>query len=57
MLAPSAQDKDVAGTVDTGLGFTIDAKVSVNGLPQYKVHNSIGKTYYVTINEANVYVK
>lgn len=57
MLAPSAQDKDVAGTVDTGLGFTIDAKVSVNGLPQYKVHNSKGKTYYVTINEANVYVK
>ncbi|PFU01574.1 N-acetylmuramoyl-L-alanine amidase [Bacillus thuringiensis] len=55
--APSWQDKDVAGSVDTGLGFTIDAKVSVNGSPQYKVHNSKGKTYYVTTNEAYVYVK
>ncbi|MBJ8025033.1 N-acetylmuramoyl-L-alanine amidase [Bacillus cereus] len=55
--APSWQDKDVAGAVDTGLGFTIDAKVSVNGSPQYKVHNSKGKTYYVTTNEAYVYVK
>ncbi|QWI47271.1 N-acetylmuramoyl-L-alanine amidase (plasmid) [Bacillus mycoides] len=27
-----------------------------NGLPQYKVHNSKGKTYYVTANEAYVYV-
>ncbi|PEM93492.1 hypothetical protein CN639_04680 [Bacillus toyonensis] len=49
--APSWQDKDVAGSVDVGLGFTIDAKVSVNGSPQYKVHNSKGKTYYVTANE------
>ncbi|AXK21508.1 N-acetylmuramoyl-L-alanine amidase [Bacillus sp. COPE52] len=49
--APSWQDKDVAGSVDAGLGFTIDAKVSVNGSPQYKVHNSKGKTYYVTANE------
>ncbi|MCS3600160.1 N-acetylmuramoyl-L-alanine amidase [Bacillus sp. JUb91] len=55
--APSWQDKDVAGSVDAGLGFTIDAKVSVNGSPQYKVHNSKGKTYYVTANEAYVYVK
>ncbi|EEM02449.1 N-acetylmuramoyl-L-alanine amidase [Bacillus pseudomycoides] len=54
---PSWQDKDVAGTVDVGLGFTIDAKVSVNGSQQYKVHNSKGKTYYVTANEAYVYVK
>jgi len=54
---PSWQDKDVAGSVDAGLGFTIDAKVSVNGLSQYKVHNSQGKTYYVTANEAYVYVK
>ncbi|MGG1339876.1 N-acetylmuramoyl-L-alanine amidase [Bacillus toyonensis] len=53
----SWSDKDVAGTVDEGLGFTIDAKVSVNGSPQYKVHNSKGKTYYVTANEAYVYVK
>lgn len=55
--AASWSDKDVAGTVDEGLGFTIDAKVSVNGSPQYKVHNSKGTTYYVTANEAYVYVK
>ncbi|GMR66499.1 N-acetylmuramoyl-L-alanine amidase [Bacillus basilensis] len=55
--APSWQDKDVAGSVDAGLGFTIDAKVSVNGSTQYKVHNSKGKTYYVTANEAYVYVR
>ncbi|PJN50693.1 hypothetical protein BAWEI_61680 [Bacillus mycoides] len=56
-LSPSWQDKDVAGSVDAGLGFTIDAKVSVNGSPQYKVYNSKGKTYYITTNEAYVYVK
>lgn len=28
--APSWQNKDDAGSVDTGLGFTIDAKVNVN---------------------------
>lgn len=50
-------DKDVAGTVDEGLGFTIDAKVSVNGFAQYKVHNSRGTTFYITTNEAYVYVK
>lgn len=55
--APSWQDIDVVGSVDAGLGFTIDTKVSVNGSPQYKVHNSKGKTYYVTANEAYVYVK
>lgn len=54
---PSWQDKDVAGSVDAGLGFTTDAKVTVNGSSQYKVHNSKGKTYYVTANEANVYVR
>ena len=53
----SWQDKDVAGTVNIGLGFTIDAKVSVNGSPQYKVHNSKGKTYYLTANEIYIYVK
>ncbi|MFQ6571454.1 N-acetylmuramoyl-L-alanine amidase [Bacillus sp. AF53] len=53
----SWSDKDVAGTVDEGLRFTIDAKVSVNGSPQYKVHNSKGVTYYITANEAYVYVK
>lgn len=55
--APSWQDKDVAGTVDAGLGFTIDAKVNVDGALQYKVHNSKGKTYYLTANETYVYVK
>ncbi|EMY8532946.1 TPA: N-acetylmuramoyl-L-alanine amidase [Bacillus paranthracis] len=55
--APSWQEKDVAGSVDAGLGFTIDAKINVNGSPQYKVHNSKGKTYYVTASEAYVYVK
>ncbi|WP_176546769.1 N-acetylmuramoyl-L-alanine amidase [Bacillus pseudomycoides] len=50
-------DKDVAGTLDAGLGFSIDAKVTVNGSPQYKAHNSKGKTYYITANEAFVYVK
>ncbi|MDZ5609861.1 N-acetylmuramoyl-L-alanine amidase [Bacillus pseudomycoides] len=55
--SPSWQDKDVAGTLDSGLGFTIDAKVNVNGSPQYKVHNSRGKTYYITANEAYVHVK
>lgn len=54
---PSWQAKDVTGTVDAGLGFTIDAKVNVNGSSQYKVHNSKGKTYYVTASEAFVYVK
>ncbi|EEM07514.1 N-acetylmuramoyl-L-alanine amidase family 2 [Bacillus pseudomycoides] len=49
--------KDVAGTLDAGLGFAIDAKVTVNGSTQYKVHNSKGKTYYITANEAYVYVK
>ncbi|MFP3607197.1 N-acetylmuramoyl-L-alanine amidase family protein, partial [Paraburkholderia sp. SIMBA_053] len=38
----SWQDKDVVGSVDEGLGFTIDAKVTVNGSSQYKVHNSKG---------------
>ncbi|PGT20736.1 N-acetylmuramoyl-L-alanine amidase [Bacillus cereus] len=55
--SPSWQDIDVVGSVDAGLGFTIETKVSVNGSPQYKVHNSKGKTYYVTANEAYVYVK
>lgn len=55
--APSWQNKDVAGSVDAGLGFTIDAKITVNGSSQYKVHNSKGKTYYVTANGAYVYVR
>ncbi|CAH2465111.1 N-acetylmuramoyl-L-alanine amidase [Bacillus mycoides] len=55
--SPSWHDKDVAGSVDAGLGFTIDAKVTVNGSSQYKVHNSKGKTYYITANSSYVYVK
>ncbi|AZJ24551.1 N-acetylmuramoyl-L-alanine amidase (plasmid) [Bacillus wiedmannii bv. thuringiensis] len=50
--AASWSDKNVAGSVDKGLGFTIDDKVSVNGSPQYKVHNSKVPTYYATANEA-----
>lgn len=45
------------GTVDAGLGFTIDAKIMMDGSPQYKVRNSKGATYYVTANEAHVYAK
>ncbi|QWH46349.1 N-acetylmuramoyl-L-alanine amidase [Bacillus toyonensis] len=55
--APSWQDKDVAGSVDADLGFTIDAKVSVNGSPQYKVHNSKGLTFYITTSGEYVNVK
>nr|WP_144505672.1 N-acetylmuramoyl-L-alanine amidase [Bacillus mycoides] len=55
--ATSWQDKDVAGSIDVGLGFKIDAKVIVNGSAQYTVHNSKGKTYYITANEVHVYVK
>ncbi len=44
----------MAVTVDGGLGFTIDAKVMVSDSPQYKVHNSRGKTYFIT--ESPIYV-
>ncbi|PFJ16503.1 N-acetylmuramoyl-L-alanine amidase [Bacillus cereus] len=49
-------DKDVAGTVDKGLGFVIDGEISVNGFVQYKVHNSHGTTFYITasLNYVNV---
>lgn len=47
----------MAGTVDEGEGFIMDKKVSLNGFSQYRVHNSKGKTYYVTANAAYVYVK
>ncbi|MED1304221.1 N-acetylmuramoyl-L-alanine amidase [Bacillus pacificus] len=45
------------GTVDAGYGFIIDKKIMVDGSPQYQVHNSEGNIYYVTANEAYVYVK
>ncbi|MGY6667654.1 N-acetylmuramoyl-L-alanine amidase [Bacillus cereus] len=47
----------LAGTVDAGLGFTIDAKVDVNGYPQYKAHNSKGNTYHITASPTYVNVK
>ncbi|MEH7151026.1 N-acetylmuramoyl-L-alanine amidase, partial [Bacillus thuringiensis] len=55
--SPSWQDSAVAGTVDNGEGFIIDGKISVNGSPQFKVHNSKGRTYYMTSSDAFVYVK
>ncbi|MEW4236894.1 N-acetylmuramoyl-L-alanine amidase [Bacillus thuringiensis] len=54
---PSWQDKDVAGTVDVGEGFIIDGEVMVSGSSQYKVHNSKGKIYYVTVSEVHVYIR
>ncbi|MEB8651151.1 N-acetylmuramoyl-L-alanine amidase [Bacillus cereus] len=47
----------LAGTVDAGLGFTIDAKVDVKGSPQYRVHNSKGKTYYITASPNYVNIR
>ncbi|MGQ4288944.1 N-acetylmuramoyl-L-alanine amidase, partial [Bacillus thuringiensis] len=55
--SPSWQDSAVAGTLDAGEGFIIDEKISVDGFTQFKVHNSKGRTYYMTSNEAYVYVK
>ncbi|WP_257143814.1 peptidoglycan recognition protein family protein [Bacillus pseudomycoides] len=55
--SPSWQDKDVDGTLDAGLGFTILDKVSVNGLPQYKAKNSRGNIFYITASSTYVYVK
>ncbi|PHF96230.1 N-acetylmuramoyl-L-alanine amidase, partial [Bacillus toyonensis] len=54
---PSWEDGDVAGTVDAGLGFTIDAKVSVNGSLQYKVRNSKSTTFYITAGQEFVYIQ
>ncbi|MGG0120553.1 N-acetylmuramoyl-L-alanine amidase [Bacillus paranthracis] len=48
---PSWSDEDVYGTVQSGLGFSIDQKVMVSGSWQYKVHNSNGQTFYITANE------
>ncbi|MBH0345483.1 N-acetylmuramoyl-L-alanine amidase [[Bacillus thuringiensis] serovar konkukian] len=54
---PSWQDKDVAGSVDAGLGFIIDAKISVNDSYQYKVHNSHGQVFYITAIDTYVNVR
>ena len=54
--SPSWQDSAVEGTLDAGEGFTIDEQVIVDGSPQFKVHNSKGRIYYMTASEAFVYV-
>ncbi|MHA4132296.1 N-acetylmuramoyl-L-alanine amidase [Bacillus cereus] len=54
---PSWADRDVAGTVDEGLGFTILDKVSVNGSQQYKVKNSRGNVFYITASSYYVKIK
>ncbi|MCQ6344215.1 N-acetylmuramoyl-L-alanine amidase, partial [Bacillus cereus] len=53
---PSWLDRDVAGTLDAGEGFTIDEKVRVNGSPQFKVHNSNGHTYYIITGNSYIHV-
>ncbi|MCU5584452.1 N-acetylmuramoyl-L-alanine amidase [Bacillus toyonensis] len=50
----SWRDKDVAGVVNAGLEFAIDVKVNANGLYQYKIHKSKGKTCYVTGSQAYI---
>ncbi|OOR19017.1 hypothetical protein BW892_25965 [Bacillus cereus] len=40
MWSPFVGKCVIAGSVDAGLGFTIDTKVTVNGSSQYKIHNS-----------------
>ncbi|XLP25852.1 N-acetylmuramoyl-L-alanine amidase (plasmid) [Bacillus toyonensis] len=54
---PSWRNEDVAGTLDAGEEFVIDAKVSINGSPQYQVHNSRGKIFYITASSIYVEVK
>lgn len=54
---PSWLDRDVAGTVDEGLGFTILDKASVNGSQQYKVKNSRGNVFYITTSFYYVEIK
>ncbi|MED3484942.1 N-acetylmuramoyl-L-alanine amidase [Bacillus toyonensis] len=53
----SWSDRDVAGTVDEGLGFIIIDKVSVNGSQQYKVKNSRGNVFYITSSSYYVKIK
>ncbi|WJE51148.1 N-acetylmuramoyl-L-alanine amidase [Bacillus cereus] len=55
--SPSWADRDVAGTVDEGLGFQIIDKISVNGSSQYKVKNSRGSVYYITASSYYVGIK
>ncbi|PEX06311.1 N-acetylmuramoyl-L-alanine amidase [Bacillus cereus] len=53
---PSWADRDVSGTVNKGLGFTIDERVMVNGSHLYKIHNTKGAIYYITASEEYVCV-
>ncbi|MEH7814215.1 hypothetical protein V7649_21690, partial [Bacillus toyonensis] len=49
----------IAGIVDVGPGFTIDAQVDINGSPQYikyKVQNWKGSTFHITVSNAYVNV-
>ncbi|GAB6442191.1 MULTISPECIES: N-acetylmuramoyl-L-alanine amidase [Bacillus] len=54
---PTWNTSYAAGTVDTGLGFTIIDKVSVEGSPQYKVKNSRGNMFYITASSYYVKIK
>lgn len=50
-------DIGIVASVDAGEGFTIDTKVMVHGSAQYKVHNSKGEIYYITVSSAYAKVK
>ncbi|MBF2378445.1 N-acetylmuramoyl-L-alanine amidase [Listeria welshimeri] len=55
---PSWADKDVAGTVNKGIGFpTVVEKVKVGTAYQYKVKNSKGATFYITASNKYVELK
>lgn len=55
---PSWSDKDVAGTVNKGIGFpTVIEKVKVGTAYQYKVKNSKGATFYITASDKYVELK
>ncbi|MDR4328262.1 N-acetylmuramoyl-L-alanine amidase [Bacillus pseudomycoides] len=43
--------------VEVDIVFTIDAKVTVNGSPQYKVQNGRDNVYYITASPYYVQVK
>ncbi|KEK24723.1 N-acetylmuramoyl-L-alanine amidase [Bacillus gaemokensis] len=55
--SPSWEDKDVAGVVNAGECFIIDAEIMVNGSKQYKVHNSKNMTFYITASSSYIEVK
>ncbi|HAA3016899.1 TPA_asm: N-acetylmuramoyl-L-alanine amidase [Listeria monocytogenes] len=55
---PSWADKDVAGTVNKGIGFpTIVEKIKVGTAYQYKVKISKGATFYITASDKYVELK